>query len=236
MRTYSIQFITDELTCHRSRINFRHSTIKTTRLIITFLLTAIYISLFAINGWKQFKGTFFFLTQWGFNLTWFYFLYNTFKFIDKEPTHSLNTFFHLIFTLELNITLMFWAFILPTQTRKIYMSDSLSISEGEYEYIMLVLHTIPLICVLIDFVINKIVMKNEKMYVLFIVLFCYAIVNFIGTYCLHYHIYDIIDYKSWATLYYMFLAVFVAWVFWYVPTLLQKTKYVRVDTGEEFLY
>ena len=181
--------------------------------------------LFFIYGLGQFKGMLFFLTQWGLFLTWIYFLFNTILFIDKKHTFKYNFIFHSVFALNIVITFVYWIGIFPTDKKWNKLKQEFVFSEYEYRYIMIVLHTIPLLFITMDFVINKFILERKKILSLFIIHFLYCIINFVGTVLLKMKIYSIVNYKDILTPSIGFIFFGTGFFSWHIPLKLQTKKY-----------
>ena len=196
------------------------------RVLCLLLLLGTVIAPFIVQGVHELKIAFFHLTQWGLVLTIVYFALNLVLFVDKKNTERLGTFFHITFTLELFITIAFWAVILPTD--KNYDPSKMSLTT--YYVLNSLLHGVPIICLIIDFFLNRIYISGQNIQALFGLLFVYLIVNVFGTLILDYSIYTIITYTDVTTYLIFIITVGLLFVFWVVILKLQKLKYIKGES------
>ena len=169
-----------------------------------------------------------YLTQWGIIMTLLYFLVSLFMFVDKENTTRLSTFFHVVFTLELFITIAFWCLILPTD--KNY--DPKELSLGMYYLLNSLCHGLPMLCLLVEFFANRIHLTGKNIQALFGLIFAYLVVNFVGTVLMDFSIYSIITYTDVLSYMVLIMSFGLAFVFWVVTLKLQNLKYKQ---GEPIL-
>ena len=199
------------------------------RMFIASLHAILFVYLFWLYGVGEFKGLLLYLTQWGFALTFAYFATSSVTQQDNRPTRNLSPFFHVCFSLECLITLMYWMVIFPTQHSR---ENRLRAPSTDINVLMhkklaqALLHTVPIACLAVDFCINKILLTIEAMWMLFALLGGYLLVNFTSVVIFGIRVYAIIDYKQYHTYLILLNASVLAWAFWKLPMHLQKHKFV----------
>lgn len=208
-----------------------HKKVQIFRIISTLLLGALFLYTFYIWGIDEFRRILIFLTLWGYTMTFIYFSINTYYYYDEYPTFKLSTLFHMAFTLECVITIMFWAVIFPTQkntSTNHLKSDDHSMKVAKFIATFL-LHLMPIVLLSIDFSLNKIILKKENLSYLLVTLMLYFFVNFIAVMVFGVKIYSAINYKDFASYVYITLGNVITWAFWKLPLKLQKHKFILKD-------
>ena len=219
-----------------TKFSFYNLILFSYRLIILAISTYMYFCYFRAFSWRTFIGIVSFLTQWGNLMNHFYFLLNTFMFVDKQYTKRFSTFFNTVFALNLSVTILFWIVLLPNlpadhfdKFDKVYFNPYMKTST----FMMYYTHTFPFLASLIDFFLNRIQLDGKGLIVWLMVMVCYVTVNAINVFVFKRVVYDIINYVDFMSYVFITAAFALAFFSWKVPLYLQtfKSKPKAIKTG-----
>ncbi len=132
-----------------------------------------------------------------------------------KDSHSFKSkFLHVILSLEFLITFFYWGIL----------HDG-SDFDDNIEYCLCVArHVFPITYLMLEFIHNDLKLDSKSFWHLFGVLLSYGTVNFITTCKLNIQIYSVITWNSKTDIYFMILALSIAYMGWLMFLFLQMLK------------
>lgn len=207
---------------------FPLSNISLIRLRFT-LLTGILIThlyLVAHLGLSWFTSSIFYLSNWGFWSTNFYFVAVLLKFPDRQITKSFAYFFHVLLSMEFVITVIFWTVLYPDPRY----------DKRDKALQTVAIHGIPLACLLIDFGFNRLFVCKRSFKHLITVGCSYSIFNMLMVlFVLGKPIYPGLTWKDWSSVVFSLVSLTMQLTAWLAVLLMQKAKYKKIENTESYL-
>ena len=176
-----------------------------------------------------------FFTNWGLMLTIAYFTLNTLYYTDKRLTYNLNILFHFSFSAEILITLIYWVMIVPARKETGFSTHWMHVYDDHWldnfclEFLLVFHHTIPLVLLVIDMFLNRIVLVTSHFNYWFGLMLLYLSFNAFYVIKLDWVVYAILTYDSIGDVKLVIAIFLVSFMCFFTPILLQKIKYRNVS-------
>jgi hypothetical protein len=200
---------------YEPKIPFSHYGVVYTRGVLLCLMLVAHIYLISIIGWRWFPVSIIYFSNWGFWTTNIYFVLVLMKFPDREVTKRFSHFFHTLIAMEIVITVVFWTLIYPSSG---YPKEGKIIQN-------FAIHVIPIGCLLVEFLINKIHVCKKSFKYLVVVGLAYSLLNMTIVLITGKPIYPGLTWKDWRSVIFSLVSLILQFGGWYLIILIQNAKF-----------
>ena len=203
-----------------SLLKINNNTLKNLRKIFIFYIL-IEECLFWYNYDLKtgFQIKIFQLKEWNHFLCLILYMVLITKQIDKKITKKFSSIFHLLFSVQMSGTIIYWLLIHKKAILKNHTQISL--------FLLYSKHLSPFIFIFIDLIFNNIFLSNKSLEFIFPYCLFWGVFNFFFTFFLGFKIYDFITYKDVKSYLVVVIVAFLSYVCGKICLKLQRFKFIR---------